>query len=269
MHLSDSPLVQKLAAGRPAICMPIRLSRSIHILQMAKLAGFDAVYMDMEHSPIGLDAISALALPALSMGITPLVRVPSHAREAISGALEAGAAGVLVPHVDDAAQARAIVDAARFRPRGSRAMAGASPPLGYTATGDEGAAILEARTVVIVMIESLEGVRNAESIASVPGVDLLLVGSGDISDELGIHGRYDDPRIRTVYESVAQACRKHGRWLGVAGIKQKPELILELRRLGATFITSTTDESLLLGAVRAEGRALRESFVDVEAEVEA
>jgi 2-keto-3-deoxy-L-rhamnonate aldolase RhmA len=261
---SDNPLIRKFVAGEAAICLPIRMSRSIHILQMAKVAGFDAVYMDMEHSPIGLDAVSRLSLAAWNMGLTPLVRTPSHSPDTIIRSLEGGAAGILVPHVDSAQDARSIVKAARFRPVGSRAMAGASPPLGYCPmTGDKAARTLEARTLVIAMIESLEAVANVDEIASVDGIDLLLVGTRDLSDEMGVHGQSDHPEIFAVYESVAAACRRHGRWLGVAGIKGQPEIIRKLRVLGASLITSTTDETLLLRAVRDEASSLHRAFTDV------
>jgi 2-keto-3-deoxy-L-rhamnonate aldolase RhmA len=175
--------------------------------------------------------------------------------------LEAGAAGILAPHVNSARDARAVVEAARFRPIGSRAMAGASPPLGYGAmSADEASQTLDARTIIIAMIESLEAVANADEICRIEGVDLLLVGTGDLSDEMGVHGQSDHPKITAVYEQLVGVCRRHGRWLGVAGIKGRPETIARLRALGASFITSTTDESLLLKAVRDEAAALRQTF---------
>src|ERR1019366_9442339 len=110
--VSDNPLIRKLSANQAATCLPIRLLRSIHILQMAKVAGFDSVYFDMEHSPISLDDVSSLSLAAWNMSLTPLVRVPSHSRDNIIRCLDGGAAGVIVPHVNTAAEARAIVAAA-------------------------------------------------------------------------------------------------------------------------------------------------------------
>src|SRR5665213_2859547 len=93
---SDNPLINKLAANGAAICLPIRMSRSIHVLQMAKVAGFDSVYFDMEHGTFSLDDVSALSLAAWNMGLTPLVRVPSHSREHIIRTLDGGAAGIIV-----------------------------------------------------------------------------------------------------------------------------------------------------------------------------
>ncbi len=260
---SDNPLINKLAANGAATCLPIRMSRSIHVLQMAKMAGFDAVYFDMEHAMFSLDDVATLSLTAWNMGLTPLVRVPSHSREYIMRTLDGGAAGVIVPHVNTAAEARGVVDAARFRPRGTRALAGASPPLGYApVSADEGSAILDARTIVIVMAETAEAIANVDAICAVDGVDMILVGAGDLSDELGIHGNSDHPKIRAAFETVAAACRRSGRWLGVAGVKQQPDVIRDLRSLGASFISASTDESLLLKAIRMEARDLAASFTD-------
>ena len=260
---NDNPLLNKLIANQAATCMPIRMSRSIHVLQMAKVAGFDSVYFDMEHGTISLDDVSALSLAAWNMGLTPLVRVPNHSREHIIRSLDGGAAGIIVPQVSTAQEAQSIIDAARFRPLGTRALAGASPPLGYASiSADEDSAILEARTIVIVMAESQAAIANADAICAVNGVDMILVGAGDLSDELGIHGKNEDPRILAAFETVAAACRRHGRWLGVAGVKQQPSVIRDLRRIGATFISASTDESLLLKAIRAEADSLTASFIE-------
>jgi 2-keto-3-deoxy-L-rhamnonate aldolase RhmA len=258
---SDNPLVNKLAANEATTCLPIRMSRSIHVLQMAKVAGFDSVYFDMEHGTFSLDDVSALSLAAWNMGLTPLVRVPNHGREHIVRTLDGGAAGIIVPQVSTAIEARAIVEAARFRPRGTRALAGASPPLGYAPiSADAGSAILEARTLVIVMAETVEAIANADAICAVDGIDMILVGAGDLSDELGIHGQSGDPRIRAAFEAVAAACRRHGRWLGVAGVKQQPDVIRDLRSIGASFISASTDESLLLKAIITEAQNLAATF---------
>jgi 4-hydroxy-2-oxoheptanedioate aldolase len=261
---SDNPLLNKLNDDQAVTCMPIRVSRSIHVLQMATVAGFDSVYFDMEHSTISLDDVSALSLAAWNMKLTPLVRVPNHSREHIIRSLDGGAAGIIVPQVSTATEARSIVDAARFRPRGTRALAGASSPLGYgVLSADEGSAILDARTMVIVMAETLEAIANADEICAVDGIDMILVGAGDLSDELGVHGNNGDPRIRAAFATVAEACKRHGRWLGVAGVKQQPDVIRDLRLLGATFISASTDESLLLKAIRAEAESLASCFTEV------
>ena len=110
------------------------------------------------------------------------------------------------------------------------------------------------------MVESMAAMGNADAICAVDGIDIVLVGAGDFSDDLGVHGNSNDPRIRAAFETVWAACAAHGRWLGVAGVKRSPRSFAACVELGATFITSSTDESLLLKAVRAEAQILAESL---------
>jgi 2-keto-3-deoxy-L-rhamnonate aldolase RhmA len=258
---SGNPLGRRLARGEPAICLPLRLSRSAHVMHMARQAGFDAIYVDMEHSSISLEAASDMCLAAAALGVAPLVRVPAHDPYYIRHVLEGGAYGVIAPHVDDAVAAAAIVAHCRFPPQGRRAMAGASVAIGYgRLSPDEAERQLDARTIVIVMLESSAAVANAESIAAVPGVDILLVGTGDLTAELGVHGQHDHPQVWAAYETVSAACRKHSRYLGVAGIKGDASTLQRLYRQGARFFSAKTDETLLLNGIRDEARALREIF---------
>ena len=101
---------EKLSAGKLVLCMGLRQARSPDIAMIAAECGFDAVYADMQHSPLSLETVSAICVGALGQGITPLVRPPSHAGDAISRALDGGAQGIIVPNVNDAAEA-ARVDA--------------------------------------------------------------------------------------------------------------------------------------------------------------
>lgn len=228
---------------------------------MARSAGFDAIYVDMEHSSVSIEATAELCLAASSVGVTPLVRVPSHDPYYIGRCLEGGAAGIIAPHVNTAVEAAAIVGHCRFPPLGKRAMAGVSVALGYeTLAPGEGGRRLDARTTVIVMLELAEAIANAETIAATPGVDILLVGTGDLTEELGIQGQHDHPQVTAAYETVAAACRKQRQFLGVAGIKGASPILERLYRQGARFFSAKNDETLLLAGIREETRTLRRIF---------
>src|SRR3954470_23663856 len=108
---------EKLARGEVVASMTVRLSRSIEIARIAKTAGFDMLYIDLEHSPLTMDATGQICLACLDMGIMPAVRVPANTPEYISRILDAGALGVIAPHVRTAAEARAVVNAPSCRPR--------------------------------------------------------------------------------------------------------------------------------------------------------
>jgi 2-keto-3-deoxy-L-rhamnonate aldolase RhmA len=192
----DNPAKRKLAAGECVLCMTLRHLVTADAPLMIRAAGFDAFYVDREHSAISEAATSALCITASALGLTPLVRVRSNASADIAGALDGGALGVIVPHVSTPEEAQRAVRHAKFPPRGDRSVAALNPvtqfrslPLAATI------ALQDAATLVFAMLETEAGVRNVDAIAAVPGIDVLMIGSNDLSAELGIPGQTRHPRI--------------------------------------------------------------------------
>jgi 2-keto-3-deoxy-L-rhamnonate aldolase RhmA len=259
----ENGLIRCLKDGGTAICLPIRILRSAHILHMARSAGFDSIYIDMEQSDVSIETIGHLCQAAWGAEVTPLVRVPKLDKHIIRRVLDGGAGGVIVPHVDTVEMARKAVDAARFAPRGSRSGAGAGLALRYDqSAGKKAEQGLDQQTILIAMIESTTAVNNADAIAGTDGIDMLFVGTGDLSRQLGVHGDPAHPKIREAYAQVAEACRRHNKSLGVAGIKDvaAAQTLGDLHRLGARFISARTDEALLAAATREESKNLRQIF---------
>jgi len=241
---SRNHMKQKLAAGELVLCMNLRLARTVDIAMVAKAGGYDAIYVDMQHAPYSVETTATICAAALGIDITPLVRVPSHDGHWMSRVLDGGAQGVIVPDVESRAQAEAVVRHCRFPPLGRRSVMGLGPAF--------------ANTAVIVMLETAAGIDNAEAIAEVPGIDVLLIGSGDLTTDYGIPGQVDHPRLREAYERVAEACRAHGKVLGVGGIRHNVALQGELIRLGARFVIAGTDVNYVLAGARQDTTALRE-----------
>lgn len=256
----ENALLKKLAAGEPTFCLAVRIGRTLHTVAIARAAGFDALYVDMEHSAISFEDASELCLAAQMAGVVPLVRVESHEANAISRALDGGAAGVIVPHIDTAEEARAAVMAVRFPPLGKRSVAGSGAVMAYAAMpAAETCRVLNANTLLIPMLETPEAIANAGAIAAVEGVDMLLVGTNDLCAEMGLHGKLDHADVKKAYATVAAACKRRKRALGVGGIKGGP-MLAELRALGAQFLLSRTDEAILLDGAREETKSLRAQF---------
>jgi 2-keto-3-deoxy-L-rhamnonate aldolase RhmA len=223
-----------------------------------RAGGFDALYVDIEHSPYSIDTTAMICAAALGIGITPLVRVPSHDGHWSSRVLDGGAQGVIVPHVDNRGEAEAVVRNCRFPPLGNRSVMGLGPALGYRAMPlGEINDRLNADTALIVMLETAKGIDNAEVIAALPGIDVLLIGSGDLTTDYGIPGQVEHPRLREAYQCVASACRKHGKVLGVGGIRHNVALQGELIGLGARFVIAGTDVNYVLAGARQDTTALR------------
>jgi 2-keto-3-deoxy-L-rhamnonate aldolase RhmA len=249
---------QKLVEGKLVLCMGLRQARTVDIAMIAAEAGFDALYVDLQHSPLSLETASTLCAASIGLGITPLVRTPSHAADWISRALDGGAQGVVLPDVNNAEEAKAIVEAARFPPLGRRSVMGSGPALRYKSTPLAGVnSKLNDETLVIVMLETPQGIEHADAIARVPGIDVLLVGSNDLCTTLGIPGELRHPKLRNAYEAVARACKAHGKVLGVGGIRGDLELQTELVRLGARYIAAGNDAAYLAAAAGKDAQALR------------
>lgn len=253
-----NPLRDRLAAGKVAICMPLRFARTVNVAALAANAGCDAIYVDMQHSSITLDATAQICVAAFGIGVTPLVRVPNGQLGLIGQVLDAGAYGVIVPNVETVEQARAIVTAARLPPIGQRSIASMLPQLGYPLSMTAGIGeTANALTFVAVMMESATGLANVEAIAALPGIDMIHVGIHDLCQDLGVPGEPDHPKILEAFRGVAETAKRHGRFLGVGGLAGAPELLRLYVEAGARFVSSGTDQSLFVAGAARQIAAVR------------
>lgn len=262
MTLTDVPhrnrMKERMDRGELAVGMIVRLMRSVEIAAIAHGAGFDCLYIDLEHCTFSLETVGQISMMATALGVTPLVRVAGHEPAEISRTLEAGAQGIIIPHLDTAEQARAVVQAAKFAPLGQRSILAMGPhTLFRGAPAEEFMARMNEATLVVGMIESVEAVANAEAIAAVEGMDMLLVGSNDLCNSLGIPGQLDDPRLVEAYETVLAACQRHGKHLGVGGLNSRPEIARKIIGMGARYVSSGSDTGFLMSAAKATAQAFR------------
>jgi 4-hydroxy-2-oxoheptanedioate aldolase len=240
---------EKLARNELVTSMIVRLVRSIEVASIARTAGFDSIYIDLEHSSISLDTAGQICLACLPLEVTPLIRVPSTDPAYLARVMDCGALGIVAPHVESAAAAEAIVRAVKFPPDGERPYAGASPQLQYrTLPTIETYRLLNDATLVVAMIESSAAVAALDEIAVVPGIDILLIGTNDLCNSLGIPGELDHPSVRDVYARGLEACKKHHKHLGIAGLSSRPALVEEYIKMGARYVSVGSDVALLLGA---------------------
>jgi 2-keto-3-deoxy-L-rhamnonate aldolase RhmA len=248
-----------LKSNELVLCMGVNQLRTPNIAMIAAACGFDAVYIDLEHNPTSLETAAGVCVAALGMGITPIARVTSHDPHDATRILDCGAQGVMVPHIQNAKEAKAIVEACLYAPKGHRSAFGSGPALGYAAIPQaEVCNILNAETVLMAMIETPEAVENAEEIAAVEGIDVLHIGASDLSTEMGIPGQYSSERMRAAFEKVAGAARRHGKAMGVGGVRQDFEFQSWLVKLGMRYLTGGSDIAYILAAGRADVKQLRE-----------
>ncbi len=161
------------------------------------------------------------------------------------------------PHVDTPEQARALVDAFRFAPMGHRSTGGTNAQFGYRPPpAAEAQKVLNAELLIIPMIETPLAVENADAIAAIDGIDALLIGTNDLSLEMGISGQVGHERVKAAYATVAAACRRHNKVLGMGGVYDQ-ELSTRYIGMGARLILGASDHSLLLNAATQRAEFLR------------
>ena len=250
---------EKLARGEVVASMTVRLTRSIEIARIAKTAGFDSIYVDVEHSSLSLETTGQICIAALEIGIAPFVRVPSTRPEHVSRALDGGALGVIAPHIRSAAEAREVVVSAKYPPLGERSAGGPLPHLRYRSfpAAEANAAMNEA-TMVVVQFETTDAIERADEIAAVDGVDLVLVGTNDLLADMGLAGQYEHERVRQAYARTLAACRKHGKHVGVGGLATRPQLAAEFVRMGARYVSTGTDLAFLLAESTVRAKQVKE-----------
>ena len=250
---------EKLTRNEVVASMTIRLSRGVEIAQLAKTAGFDMIYVDMEHSTITLDMTGQICLAALNAGVAPMVRVPANTPDYIQRVLDGGALGIVAPGIGSAAEAREVVKVVKSPPLGERGAGGALPHLQYRSfpTAEANAAVNDA-TMVIVQFESAAAIERADEIAAVEGVDMVLIGVNDMLASMGLAGQYEHPKVREAYARTIAACRKHGKHVGVGGLSTRPKLAAEFIAMGARLVSTGTDIQFLLTAMTERAKQVHE-----------
>ncbi len=249
---------ERLARGETVASMTVRLVRTIEIARIAAAAGFDMLYIDLEHSPLSIDAAGQICMAGLDAGLMPAVRVPANTPEYISRVLDAGALGIIAPNVRSADEARAVVRAAKLPPQGERSNTGLFPQLGYRIfPAEETCRAINDATMVIVQFESRQSLERADEIASVDGVDIVLVGLNDLLGDMGLAGQYDHPAVADIYSRAIDACRRHGKHCGVGGLASRPDLIAKYVGMGARYVSSGTDLAFLIGAASQRAKQIR------------
>jgi 2-dehydro-3-deoxyglucarate aldolase/4-hydroxy-2-oxoheptanedioate aldolase len=222
----------------------------IEAVELLGIAGFDFVVFDMEHSPLNLETVSSGIVAARSRGLEPLVRVPDHGHAAAVRVLDAGAAGVFVPHVSSVEEARRVAGQLLFEPRGTRGLGstaragswGLSPVGDYLRWGNEEAAR-------VLMVEDRGAIEALPGILDVEGVDAIFVGLGDLSVSLGYPGQMQHPEVQALLDRAVRACAERGVGCGVpAG---GPEAVAPLVERGVTFVLLSNDASLFGRAAQA------------------
>ena len=220
--------------------------------QILKAAGADYLVLDMEHTGFSFDTVRQVVRHCNAADLPIVVRVPSQQRHHVSRALDTGADGIMVPIVSSVEQAKAVLDAAKYWPDGTR---GVALGLGHERFAMRSEPLLDrfaeqnARTAIILQIEDPRGAAAADEIAALPGVDMLWLGHNDLSVALNKPGAFNDPAFTKAEQQMIAAARKHRKSAGRLGVDARQAA--EFVRMGYDFVAIAGDVWLLQQAFAA------------------
>jgi 2-keto-3-deoxy-L-rhamnonate aldolase RhmA len=257
MALVENTTKNKLQKNELALGFGVHHLRTSATAMLAAASGHDWLFIDMEHGAISPHEATQICLAALPTGITPIVRICADALDEGTRCLDNGALGVIVPHVDTAARAKELAEAFRYPPIGHRSWGGPPAAFGFAPPSNaEAQAALNKTVLVVAMIESPQAVGNAKDIAAVEGIDALLIGTSDLTAEMGISGQYDHARVREAYQIVGDACRANGKALGMGGVYDKDNASHYIKG-GVRMVLSGSDHNYILAGAKARTDILR------------
>lgn len=262
MKLRPSRVLHLLREKQLPTVLKINLSDP-RVIEIAGLSGVDAVWLCTEHVPNDWIGLESQIRSARVHDIDTLVRVGRGSYSDYIRPFEAGATGIIVPHVTTADEARRIVEWVRFHPLGKRALDGGNVDGQFCLVPMEEYLVhSNTERMVILQIESPEALENVEAILSVPGFDGVLFGPGDFSHRIGKPGQLDDPEVVAARQRVAAAAVKNGKFAMTAGlIAPLPQLVAEGHRLigiGADVVGLGNYVKQRLELVRSQAASLQQ-----------
>ena len=215
--MRENSLLKKLQEGR-GVAGAFCSIPSPSVVEILGLAGMDFVIVDSEHSPIlPLDAENMYRAAELT-GIVPITRIGENSQQVIQKFLDAGTMGIQIPLVDTGEDAKKVVDAARYPPKGKRGLAGSrAASYGLAEPMDQYVETANKQIIVIVQVETVLALENIEEISGVEGVDIVFMGPGDLSSSFGIHGQTRHPDVLKRIEEAGNVVQKAGKIAGTLG----------------------------------------------------
>jgi 2-keto-3-deoxy-L-rhamnonate aldolase RhmA len=254
--MRTNPVKQALKAGRTVIGSEISRLRSPDIARVYARAGFDFVFIDMEHSAYSMESVADMITAARTGGIVPIVRVPQADYTLISRVLDQGAMGIMVPRVNTPEQVRDIISWMRYPPDGARGFAATMAQTDFEDTPIE--ALMDSnnhQTLCAIQIERKQALEELDEIMSFPGVDVACLGFTDLSIDLGIPGQIDHPRMVAITERAVHLAQRHNVAAGAIGLQLET---LELwAQKGMRFISYSNEVQLLQEGAAAAARRLK------------
>ncbi len=248
--MRENSVKRALRAGRTVFGSELSGLRTPEVVRIYAAAGFDFVFIDMEHSPLSLETVADLVRSARQAGIVPVVRVPQAEYVWIARVLDSGAQGIIVPRVNTADCVRNIVSWTHYPPHGIRGFACTSAQTdGISVPPGEFMNRVHENTLLVIQIERQEALDNLDEMLSISGVDVACLGYMDLSVDMGIPGQIEHPRMIAAIERMVDVARRNQIASGIIG----PDLgtLAPWVERGIRFVSYSTDALLLREAATA------------------
>jgi len=242
----ENPVKKLLREGKPALGVTITVN-SVDVAAHAANLGFDFLWIEMEHSPITLETLRNMVLATRGLKAMPFARVPVNELWTAKRVLDAGALGVIFPFTSTAELARQAVAACKYPPAGRRGSGARLASFRWPAPGGYHD-FADGNVMVIVNIEEAEALENIDAIAATPGVDVIFIGTSDLSFSLGLRGQQDHPKMREAVAKIVAAAQKHNKVLGT--IAGNPDQIKKHIEQGFLFFQTSSELVLMAAGAR-------------------
>ena len=247
---------ERLANGETVFGCGLQCYRSPEIARTLAAAGFDYVFIDMEHSSFDLETVHDMITAALGAGITPIVRVAELLYSLIARLLDSGAQGIILPRIEEPKLLVEALSWLRFPPEGKRGYGVNTTMIGYE--NPSFAEIIEHQnrnTVSVVQFETIAAIERADELLSLKGLDIAMVGPADLSIALGIPGDFENPKLVSTVQRLIEKCRRHN---VVPGIQTRSIAMAKAwAERGMRFIGAGAEHGLLLEKSREAVAQLR------------
>jgi 2-keto-3-deoxy-L-rhamnonate aldolase RhmA len=242
----ENPVKKLLREGKPALGITLTVG-SAEIAAQAATLGFDFLWIEMEHSPITLESLRDMVLATRGLKAVPFARVPVNEVWTAKRVLDAGALGVMFPFTSTPELARQAVAACKYPPQGRRGSGAGLARFRWPAAGGY-YDFADANVVVVIIVEEARAVEEIDAIAATPGVDVIFVGTSDLSFSLGCRGQLDHPKVQEALKKVVAAGRAHHKVLGLP--VGDSDQIKRLMDQGFLFFQTTTEINLMARGAR-------------------
>jgi 2-keto-3-deoxy-L-rhamnonate aldolase RhmA len=244
----ESPVKKRLREGEPVIAATITAA-NLDVAAHAASVGFDFLWIEMEHSPITLETLRNMVLATRGLKALPFARVPVNEVWMAKRVLDAGVCGVIFPFTSTPELAAQAAAACRYPLAGRRGSGAVLARTTWPGGADGYADSADQNVVVIVIIEEARAVENVEAIAATPGIDVMFIGTSDLSFSLGLRGNQDHPRLQEAIEKVVAAGKRHGKVVGRPAAT--PELVQKFLAQGFGLFQAPTDLGFMTSGARA------------------